>query len=485
MKQLDLNDIDIYRVLSSMHEGVIITDAIGQIRFFNNAQARIDDIDPEYAIGKKIIDIYQLTDSTSPTMRCLATGQPIMNETMIYRTRLGKVANIINHVYPLYKSGKLIGAINFSKDYQLLEKTITGNRPLSVQKKAENCAHFKFSDIIGSDPDIRNAVRIAMMAADSPSPVMIYGETGTGKELFAQSIHNHSLRKKKPFIPINCAAIPENLLEGMLFGTSKGAFTGAINKRGLFELASGGTIFLDEIDSMPLGLQAKLLRVVQERKVRKLGSLKEIELDLKILSSVGQPPMEIIQNRTLRMDLFYRIGVVSIMLPSLRERRNELNELIRYFISEYNKSLNLNVTNISRNVLELFNNHNWPGNVRELKHVIEASMNMVGKGRTIRLKHLPSHIFPSDNQHMNPSDMTVDSSSSFRRDLPAASSNLVKTQGLNEKKMLVNALKKYFGNAAKSAKSLGISPQSFHYKLKKHQIRRQDFFLLRKNVKKS
>ena len=484
MEQLDLNDIDIYRVLSSMHEGVIITDTIGQIRFFNNAQARIDDIDPEYAIGKKIIDIYQLTDSTSPTMRCLETGQPIMNETMIYRTRLGKVANIINHVYPLYKSGKLIGAINFSKDYQLLEKTITGNRPLSGQKKAENSAHFKFSDIIGSDPDIRNAVRIAMMAADSPSPVMIYGETGTGKELFAQSIHNHSSRKRKPFIPINCAAIPENLLEGMLFGTSKGAFTGAINKRGLFELASGGTIFLDEIDSMPLGLQAKLLRVVQERKVRKLGSLKEIVLDLKILSSVGQPPMEIIQNRTLRMDLFYRIGVVSIMLPSLRERRNDLNELIRYFISEYNEFLNLNVTNISRNVLELFNNHNWPGNVRELKHVIEASMNMVGKGRTIRLKHLPAHIFPSDNTHMNPSDMAVESSSSVRRDLPEASSNLVKTQGLNEKKMLVNALKKYFGNAAKSAKSLGISPQSFHYKLKKYHIKKQDFFLLRENVKK-
>ena len=485
MEQLDLNDIDIYRVLSSMHEGVIITDTIGQIRFFNNAQAKIDDIDPEYAIGKKIIDIYQLSDDTSPTMRCLATGQPIMNETMIYQTRLGKVANIINHVYPLFKSGKLIGAINFSKDYQLLEKTVTESSALPVKKKTSNRAHFQFSDIIGSDPDIRNAVRIARMAANSPSPVMIYGETGTGKEMFAQSIHNHSLRKKKPFIPINCAAIPENLLEGMLFGTSKGAFTGAINKRGLFELASGGTIFLDEIDSMPLGLQAKLLRVVQERKVRKLGSLKEIDLDLKILSSVGQPPMEIIQNKTLRMDLFYRIGVVSIMLPSLRERRNELNELIRYFISEYNRCLHLNVTNISKNVLALFNNHNWPGNVRELKHVIEASMNMVGKGKTIRLKHLPSHIFPSENKYIRRSDRAVDSSDSISRDLSMISFDLVKTQGLNEEKMIVNALKKYFGNAAKSAKSLGISPQSFHYKLKKYHIKRQDFFLLRKKVKKN
>ncbi len=478
MDQLNLNDIDIYRVLSSMHEGVIIADTAGKIRFFNMAQAKIDDIDPDDAIGKKITDVYQLTNETSPTMRCMKTGKPIMNETMIYRTHLGKVANIINHTYPLYKSGQLIGAINFSKDYQHLEKIITQDHSLPKKKKVENRAQFKFSDIIGSDPGIRNAVRIAIMAADSPSPVMIYGETGTGKELFAQSIHNHSARKKKPFIPINCAAIPENLLEGMLFGTSKGAFTGAINKPGLFELASGGTIFLDELDSMPLGLQAKLLRVVQERKVRKLGSLKEIGLDLKILSSVGQSPMEIIQTKTLRMDLFYRIGVVSIMLPGLRDRKNDLNELIRYFISEYNRQLHLQVTNISKNVLELFNNHHWPGNVRELKHVIEASMNMVGKGRTIRLKHLPAHIFPLEKKQINQSDTHTDKYLIAQED--PSSSSLVKVQGSTERQMICKALKKYFGNAAKAARTLGVSPQSLHYKLKKYHINRSDYFLSRK-----
>ena len=465
-RKLNFADIDIYRVLSSMHEGVVIADAKGIVRFFNETQAKIDDVDPKDAIDKKITDIYQLTDDTSPTMKCLKSGQPIINETMMYRTRSGKVANIISNAYPLYKSGKLIGAINFSKDYQLLEKTIVRNQTSPQKKKTKNRAQFYFSDIIGSDPDIRNAVRIAKMSSNSPSAIMIYGETGTGKELFAQSIHNHSSRKGKPFIPINCAAIPENLLEGILFGTSKGAFTGAINKNGLFELANGGTIFLDELDSMPLTLQAKLLRVIQERKVRKLGSLKETDLDVKILSSVGHPPLEIIQKGALRMDLFYRMGVVFIMLPPLRERKNELKELTRYFITKYNQALNVQVSTVSKNVSDWFSNYHWPGNVRELQHIIEASMNMVAGGRTIRQKHLPAHIFSLAKKQ---------APGILKQDQHRIASNLVENQAANEKQMICNALKKNFGNAAKAARSLGISPQSFHYKLKKYQVRRQDY----------
>jgi len=469
MDKLQLDDINIYRVLSSMHEGVLIVDATGKISFYNETQARIDDLEPEDAIGMKIVDIYQLNNTTSPTMRCLKTGKPI-NETMVYQTRLGKVANVINNVYPLYKSGILIGAINFCKDYQLLEKTIVQDQKAPKKNQKGNNARFHFSDIIGSDPEMLNAVRIASMSSNSPSPIMIYGETGTGKELFAQSIHNHSSRRKKPFIPINCAAIPENLLEGILFGTSKGAFTGAINKSGLFEQADGGTIFLDELDSMPLTLQVKLLRVIQEKKVRKLGSLKEIDLDIKIISSVGHPPVEIIQNGTLRMDLFYRMGVVFIMLPPLRERKDELNELIRYFILEYNKTLNVQVSNVSKTVLDLFRRYHWPGNVRELKHVIEASMNMVDKGTTIRLAHLPSHIFSFAKTDMQKSF----EAKAFPAQVHAKvvfSSSLAQTQAANEKQIIAEALSVTEGNAAKAAKSLGISPQSFHYKLKKYRLK--------------
>lgn len=484
MDKLNLEDIDIYRVLSSMHEGVLIADATGKVRFYNETQARIDDLEPDDVIGKKIIDIYQLSDNTSPTMRCLQSGQPIMNETMVYQTKLGKVANIINNVYPLYKSGVLIGAINFCKDYQLLEKSIVLDHKASQKKKTGNYAKFHFSDIIGSDPDMLNAVRIAGMSSDSPSPIMIYGETGTGKELFAQSIHNHSSRKKKPFIPINCAAIPENLLEGILFGTSKGAFTGAINKSGLFEQADGGTIFLDELDSMPLTLQVKLLRVIQEKKVRKLGSLKEIDLDIKIISSVGHPPLEIIQKGSLRMDLFYRMGVVFIMLPPLRERKDELHELVQYFILEYNNILNVQVSNVSRNVFDLFASYHWPGNVRELKHVIEASMNMVGKGRTIRLAHLPPHIFSFAKKNlpksfeMKTTQITVPGKDVFPSDLS-------QTQAANERQIIGNALKSTKGNAAKAARSLGVSPQSFHYKLKKHGLKPKEFLSKQSGVKES
>ena len=467
MDKLNLDDIDIYRVLSSMHEGIVISDAGGIVRFYNKTQAAIDDIDPKSALGRKITDIYQLTDETSPTMKCLKSGEPIMNKTMMYQTRFGKVASIINNVYPLYKSGKLIGAINFSKDYQLLEKTIVQDT-VSVKQKKGNSARFHFADIIGSDPDILNAVRIARMSSNSPSPIMICGETGTGKEMFAQSIHNYSSRKKRPFIPINCAAIPENLLEGILFGTSKGAFTGAENKRGLFEQADGGTIFLDELDSMPVTLQAKLLRAIQEKKIRKLGSLKEIDLDVKILSSVGQPPLVIIQKGSLRMDLFYRMGVVFIMLPPLRERKNELTELIEYFIAKYNHLLKRRVSTVSKNVINWFNNYTWPGNVRELEHVIEASMNMVSDSRVIRIAHLPSHIFSFARQP---------AASPSGPDPQRPGVNLVQSQAQSEKQMICAALEKTSGNAAKAVRSIGISPQSFQYKLKKYQIRRKDYLI--------
>ncbi|MCG8641571.1 MAG: sigma 54-interacting transcriptional regulator [Desulfobacterales bacterium] len=474
MEKLNLDDINIYRVLSSMHEGVVISDTMGKIRFFNQTQSEIDDLDPEEVIGKQLTAVYQLTDKKSPLMRCLDSGKPIMNETFVYQTRYGKVANIISNVFPLYKSGRLIGAINFSKDYQLLEKTIVQAPKRLKKKRVTNAARFHFSDIIGSDPDTRNAVRIAMLSSNSPSPIMIYGQTGTGKELFAQSIHNHSAKKKKPFIPVNCAAIPENLLEGILFGTSKGAFTGAIDKNGLFEQANGGTIFLDELDSMPLTLQAKLLRVIQEKKVRRLGSLKETDLDVKIISSVGRPPHDIVQSGILRMDLFYRMGVVTIMLPPLKERKQVLTELTRHFIDKYNTKLNETVRHVSKKVYDLFLNYHWPGNVRELEHIIEAAMNMVAGGSTIRLSHLPPHIFsfagkPARDAGTPPQMPTA------RFQTGPFTSDLAGTRAHYERQMITNALKQCGGNAAKSARALGLSPQSLHYKLKKYEINRKDY----------
>jgi len=456
MGKFDLEDLDLHSILSAMHEGVVIADVNGIIRFFNDTQAGIDDIDPEYAVGRKITEIYQLSGKTSAVMRCIGTGRPVPDETMVYRTRLGRVANTINHAYPLYMKGRLVGAINFSKNYQLLEKTIFQEEKHLSQKKSSKGSYFCFNDITGSDPALCRAVKIANLASVSPSSVMIYGESGTGKEMFAQSIHTRSSRRTKPFIPVNCAAIPENLLEGILFGTSKGAFTGAVEKRGLFEQACGGTIFLDELDSMPLGLQAKLLRVIQEKKVRKLGALRETDLNIKIISSVGRHPEKIIKNGLLRTDLFYRMGVVFIMLPPLRKRKSDIDELTRYFIDELNIALNRNVTGISSDVRMLFAHYDWPGNVRELKHVIEAAMNVIEDGRIIKKEHLPFHIFhftENDEPGSGGADMT-----------------LAGLMADHEKQILRLALEKYRGNAARAARSLGVSPQSLHYKLKKYKI---------------
>jgi arginine utilization regulatory protein len=471
MERISFEDIDIYSVLSSMHEGVVIADITGKVMFFNQTQGEIDDIFPDDAIGKNLLDIYQVTPETSPIMRCLATGDPIINEPMVYRTRLGRVCNILSNAFPLYKSGQLIGAVTFSKEYQLLEKVIlsrtASDRPIA--KTASNGTRFSFKDIIASDLQMRSAIRMARMSAGSPSPIMISGETGTGKELFAQSIHNHSPRKKKPFIPVNCAAIPENLLEGILFGTSKGSFTGAIDKPGLFEQANGGTIFLDELDAMPLTLQVKLLRVIQEKKVRKLGSLKEIDLDVKILSSVGQPPLKMIQSGSLRMDLFYRMGVVSIMLPPLKDRHGDMESLIAHFISKYNRALSEKVETISPEVASLFAGYRWPGNVRELEHIIEAAMNMVDGTRVIELAHLPPHIFSFAGKDA-PKRLPVDPGHP-----PKNGTSLMETQKSHEHQMLVNALIRSRGNAARAARSLGISPQSLHYKLKKYRLNRKAY----------
>lgn len=265
---LDLDSIDLLKVLADFDEGVIIADREGRIIFYNRTMGKIDDLDPKEVLGKKVTDIYELNTDTSIIYRCLNTDQPIINDPLIYRTHLGKTAYTLDSALPLFQRGKVVGAICFVKDYNLLENAFDAAAQAlpPAANPYDNGTRFTFRDIVGKNPEFLRAIKITGMAAASPSSVMLVGDTGTGKELFAQAIHNHSSRKKYPYIAINCAAIPENLLEGILFGTAKGAFTGAMDKPGLFERANGGTVFLDEINSMPTGLQAKLLRVLQGKK---------------------------------------------------------------------------------------------------------------------------------------------------------------------------------------------------------------------------
>jgi len=313
---------------------------------------------------------------------------------------------------------------------------------------------------------------------------MIQGETGTGKELFAQSIHNHSQRREQKFIGINCGAIPHDLLEGILFGTARGAFTGAIDKPGLFEIAHGSTLFLDELLAMPIDLQAKLLRVVQEKRVRRVGSTREIPVDVKIISSVSQNPRTAIRDNRLRTDLFYRLAVVMIKLPPLRERQDNMNELISHFIEKYNNSLGTTVTYISEEVLDLFSTYQWPGNVRELEHLIEGAMNMAGREETIGIEHFTPGLDCLEQVDFTcletPFSLSGRSDSSHAEEpVKALEStqphNLARAQADREKSAIKAALSAAEGNVTKAAKNLGISRQLLHYKIKKHGFYRMDF----------
>ncbi|WP_319408221.1 sigma 54-interacting transcriptional regulator [uncultured Desulfosarcina sp.] len=495
-RTLDIGYEEFLPFFDGFSEGLLIVDRTGTIIYYNPTMAAIDELDPAEVLGKKVVDVYDLSEEGSVIMQCLKDRLPIVDRSLLYRTRRGKVANTIHTVFPLFKRGRLEGAICLVREYNVLEETISSISIPRPKRSLPNDTRFDFEAIVGSNIDFLRAVNTAKMAAITPSPVMLYGETGSGKELFAQAIHNHSGRKSGRYTAVNCAAIPENLLEGLLFGTTSGAFTGARNKMGIFERASGGTIFLDELNSMGTGLQAKILRVIQERKVRRLGSLRESEIDLKIISSVNQEPHVAIATNHLRPDLFYRLGVVFIPIPPLRERKEDIVLLARHFLDKHSRALNRKVSDISSDVLALFNDYDWPGNVRELEHVIEGAINLVVSSRTIERRHLQSHLTtwrrlrgqpdavqpplagsPPQGYGVHgqgPERLPVPSPGAGQRS-PDSGKGLLATQADQEKAVVADALAAHAGNITRAAKSIGISRQLFNYKMKKYRIDRHDY----------
>lgn len=493
---LHLAGIDFLSVLSDFDEGVVIADKSGRIVFYNQTQSRIDDLDPDYVIGKSVPEVYNLDRNSSLILRCINSGRPILGELFYYRTCRGKLVNTVNSTFPLMQHGRVSGAICFIKDYNLLDREISATPAFNPYEGHGygNGTRFTFADIIGDDEKFLQSVKEARLTSGSPSPVMLYGETGTGKEMFAQSIHNHGPRHASRFIGVNCAAIPENLLEGLLFGTSKGAFTGAVSKPGIFEQAHGGTLFLDEVDSMPLSLQAKLLRFLQERRIRRVGGATDINIDVKIISSVSNNPQEALQDGQIRMDLFYRLAVVFIPIPPLRELLNGVEKLTRHFIYKYNLVLGKSVIGVSEKVVGLFHRYQWPGNVRELEHLIEGTMNVIEAEDIIRVRHLPRHFLPPEFSALakeNPGSAAADradteaafESSGALRDQPATDEpqidvvpeSLLGLQKIREKELINLALTEAAGNVSQAARKLSISRQLLHYKMKKYSLQRSSY----------
>ena len=495
-QSLLLDEVDIMSVLSAFDEGVVIADKSGRIVFYNHTQSQIDELEPEWVIGKSVPEVYNLDNNSSMILRCIKSGQPIVGELFFYRTCRGKLVNTVNSVFPLMQHGRVTGAICFIKDYNLLDRKISATSACSPYEGHGygNGTRFTFSDIIGDDEKFLQSVKMARLAADSPSPVMLFGETGTGKEMFAQSIHNHGPRHAGRFIGINCAAIPENLLEGLLFGTTKGAFTGAVNKPGIFEQAHGGTLFLDEVDSMPLNLQTKLLRFLQERKIRRIGGSTDIGIDVKIISSVSNNPQQALQDGQIRMDLFYRLAVVFIAIPPLRQLKNGVENLTRHFIYKYNLVLGKSVLGVAEDVIELFRRYQWPGNVRELEHMIEGTLNVIQSDDIIRMHHLPRHFLPPDFNRLTeevagstgtspvdpshaPEAITLqDGLLAADNPLPRVSpQSLIRLQQAREKELIHEALVESAGKVSRAARKLNISRQLLHYKIKKYNLRPEGY----------
>lgn len=264
---------------------------------------------------------------------------------------------------------------------------------LLLKKQIEE--RYDFEKIIGQSSEIKSLIDDVKKIAGSRSNVIIFGETGTGKELFARALHYNSLRRDKPFIPINCSAIPENLLESELFGYVKGAFTGAVAaKRGLFEEADGGTVFLDEIGDLSQPLQAKLLRVIDDREIRPLGGVQARKVDIRFITATNKNIADMVKNGAFREDLYYRVNVVTLKLPSLRERKDDITILTRHFLLKYSSDIGKNVQFIDDKALNLLMNYNWPGNVRELQNIIERAV-LITESNTIFPEHLPEGLMAS------------------------------------------------------------------------------------------
>lgn len=460
-------------VFDLIEESVQIVDCKGINIYYNQAAAEMDGLKRGDVLGKHILQVYpSLTLETSSLMQVLETEKPILNQQQSIVTSSGKAMTILYYTYPLYQDGALIGACDISRDItkikELSERVMELQAELMDSKSSNkkrlkslhsgSLARYTFNDIIGNHESIINLKILAQRIAAGSSPVLIYGETGTGKELVVQSIHNGSSCKEGPFIAQNCAAFPVTLLESILFGTVKGSFTGAEDKPGLFELAHGGTLFLDEINSMPMELQSKLLRVLQEGMVRRVGDTKTRPVETRIIACTNVDPEKAVLNKELRIDLYYRLNVVSLKIPPLRERKMDIPALTNHFIIMYNQKLGCRVRKVSEEVNNLFQNYAWPGNVRELQHAIEHAANIV-TGSVIGLEHLPDHL---RNHDLSP---IMEKAFDFMME-----GNLPDILSKVEKSCLTQAMKKCRFNVSRAALYLGIPRQTLQYKLKVYGI---------------
>ncbi|WP_422444434.1 sigma-54 interaction domain-containing protein [Thermoanaerobacterium sp. DL9XJH110] len=455
-------------IFDTLEEGVLIVDRDCRILFYNKTLSNFEGLDPIFVVGKTIFEVFpSITPQESTLFQVIKTGKSVAGRYQQYFNCRGKQIKTVNTTIPITCGGEVIGAAEVSRDVSMIINLT--ERVADLQQKSTGTSkhqkkyagRYSFDDILGHNEKIRKIIEMLKKVSMTSSSVLIYGETGTGKELFAQSIHNASPRRHMPFIAQNCAAIPESILEGLLFGTTRGSFTGALDKPGLFEQADGGTMLLDEINSMPISLQSKLLRVLQEGVIRRVGGSQDIPVDVRIIATTNENPIELTKNGKLRQDLFYRLSVIYVEIPPLRERPDDISELAEFFIKKYNEKFHRKVTGINWEVMDIFRGYSWPGNVRELENVIEALMNYVDYGE-IRKEHLQFLSFGPFKNYLNEQHY---------------SSENPEFKGIindYQKKVILDVLRSTGANITKAAKKMGIKRQLLQYYMKKYNISREE-----------
>nr|WP_052330218.1 sigma-54-dependent Fis family transcriptional regulator [Thermicanus aegyptius] len=469
-----ISEVMMRAILNTIDEGIHVVNAKGVTIFYNRVAASHDNLSVEEVIGRPILEVFpSLSKETSTLLQVVKTGIPILNQQQSYTNLKGVRITTVNTTLPLWVDGKLMGAVEIAKDItkikELSEKWIDlqvklqTKQPLKKRGKLPSQAPFTLQDLITQNPEMIRLKERAAKAAETSSPILISGETGTGKELVVQGIHNASKRRDGPFIAQNCAALPGTLLEGILFGTVKGSFTGAENRPGLFELADGGTLFLDELNSMPMDLQAKFLRVLQEGMVRRIGGTQVTPVDVRVIAAMNRAPQEALSAGELRMDLFYRIQVVHLELPPLRRRREDIPLLIDHFLRKFNLLFNKGVTGVEKEVMERLVAYHWPGNVRELENRIESAMNWV-EGEILLREHFPAEIMGEDTEEKSRQEM---GSGPYGAPLSAETLHLRNALQETEERFIGQAMRIAKGNVQKAAILLGIPRQTLQYKLKK------------------
>lgn len=469
IKVEDIHFAEAYiQIFDLLDDGIIVVDNEGVIVVYNRASEELDGLKREDVIGKHMRECFRMENYTSLTLETLNTKKASKNIYQSYITVLGKRVSSVSSSYPLLKGDEMLGVLTLTKDITKFKEVLNVfyRHDITEAEEDDGRAKFTFDQIIGQSKELKKNIDIAKMASKTMSSMLIYGETGTGKELFAQSIHNNSLVTGN-FVSINCAAIPENLLEGILFGTTKGAFTGAIDHPGLFEEAQDGTLFLDELNSMSLNLQSKLLRAIETGKIRRVGETKERIVKPRILSALNIHPLKAIEEEIIRRDLFYRLGIVTVVIPPLRERLDDIPILVEEFIKKMNTRFSKNVKGITKEVEKVFENHHWPGNVRELEHTIEHSMIIIGDNEYIDVEHLPIFILEKKElKNMEQKDNAV----LEKVNVKLENKDLTTLMEEMEKKIIIDAIKNTEGNVAKAARQLGINRQNLEYRIKKYNL---------------